>query len=678
MRCFLLAVGALCLTQATKEPHHNNIPNPKKSQATQSVDFDVVVYGSSPAGISAAVAAGSLGMRVALYEPLKMIGGMGAAGNLALNDGGQQAERTGLAKNFTLLNGKAYGLDTEVAHPESFVSEASFRTLLAAANVTKIELDCRLLSVQTEKITRKQAGSSSSSPSASSDTMSRIASIGLLCESAPVTASVFIDASYDGEIMVGAGDIEYTAGREAIATYNESLAGARKPGFDGVSGPQHINALHDDGSIIKFVANISDLAKAGEADDALMAFQHRMCISGESDRVPWPMPDGYDAEDFILIQRALDATGDASFFSRMPPSKLPGMPGNKKKYCLCCGITVASTDQPILNKGWASASWEQKQTMIADHTYFELGTFYYLANDQRVPQKVRDTFNSYGLCRDEFADFGHVPPQLYVRISNRLVGDYVMTQNNMADPRNKDDSIAVGDWSLDEHMTGKYAVPVGGGKFEVQLEGNFWPSVRNGTNWYDVPYKIMVPKAGTGTNLLVPVCLSASAVAYTSARIENMFMNVGSAAGVAALQMVNGEVDAVQDVDVAKVQEILEGTFHQRLHGPPFGNAPEVCDLTNTSVVALTIAGADSGASGRYLRTTDKYDGLPVFRLDATHQLYRSDGVWRIADLGQYLLYVADGVVGRGNGPPPPVKGVWHAADQGVGSPPTSIVCETA
>ena len=122
--------------------------------------------------------------------------------------------------------------------------------------------------------------------------------------------------------------------------------------------------------------------------------------------------------------------------------------------------------------------------MTAAHTYFELGTFYTFANDPAVPQAVRDKFSSYGLCADEFAAFGHIPPQLYIRISNRLVSDFVLTQNNLAAPRARPDSIGVGDWSLDEHMTSKVAMPVEGqpGKFEVTLEGNFWPSVANGSN----------------------------------------------------------------------------------------------------------------------------------------------------------------------------------------------------
>lgn len=500
--------------------------------AARAVDFDVVVYGSSPAGVAAAVAAGSLGLRVALFEPLPMIGGMGAAGNLALNDGGQAAERTGLARDFALRNGRAYGLNnSEVCHPESFVAEASFYAMLADANVSAVKVDCRLLSAATARGVGGGPGGPGAGAGAAA---SFVTSISVLCEPQPVSATVFIDASYDGEVMVAAGDVAFTAGREAVSTYNESLAGARAPGWDGVSGPRHVDALNPDGSLIKYVQDLSELKAPGEADDALMAFQHRMCVSGDADRVPWPAPPGYDPADFALIQRALYANNnDSSFFTSMPPSALPGYPGPRKKYCLCCGISVGASDQPNLNKGWASASWERKQQIITEHKYFELGTFFFLANDASVPEAVRAKFSSYGLCADEFKDFGYIPPQIYIRISNRLVGDYVMTQNNIAAPRSKPDSIAVGDWSLDEHMTGKYAVPVAGqpGKFEVVLEGNFWPNLPNGSNWYDVPFAIMVPKAGTGANLLVPVALSASAVAYSSTRIENMFMSVGAAAG---------------------------------------------------------------------------------------------------------------------------------------------------
>eukprot|EP00039_Didymoeca_costata_P000628 m.46563 g.46563 ORF g.46563 m.46563 type:complete len:674 (+) comp10386_c0_seq2:163-2184(+) len=610
------------------------------------VDYDVVVYGSTPAGIAAATAAGVLGMKVALYEPLKMIGGMGAAGNLALNDGGNGAEHTGLALNFTLLNGKHYGVPGQVAHPESFVAEASFRTMLANANVKTISLDCRVTGATT----------------AMSQGISKIQSASFFCEPKPITATVFIDASYDGDLMVAAGDIDYTAGREANTTYNESLAGARVPGFKDVGGPQHVDALYPNGTILKFVKNISELPPPGSADDALMAFQHRMCISGEESRVPWPKPDGYNPDDFLLLQRALDASnGNPSFFTRMPPSRLPGLPSNINKYCLCCGITIYASDQPNLNKGWANASWERRQEIIADHTYFELGSFYYLANDPRVNESVRNLYNQYGLCGDEFQEFGNIPPQLYIRISNRLVGDYVITQNNISNPRNKNDSIGVGDWSFDEHMAGKYAVPVGDGKYEVMLEGNFWP----GNGWYDVSYRALVPKRGQGANLLVPVCISASMVAYTSTRIENMFMSLGSAAGVAAKQLVDGSVGTVQDVNVTEVQDILSNIFKQRVHGPPGSGPPPGPPPAKW----YNVTGAGTAAwNGQYVPRSDGifYNTNPNCAKSPNEPcaLYSEGRTWRLAYHGVELEYVA----GEESGSAPPLTG-WQLANGSAPAP---------
>ena len=201
-----------------------------------------------------------------------MIGGMGAAGNLALHDGQSGSHPpplTGLANNFSLLNAAYYNVTHQVAQPESFVANASFYEMLHGAGVKKIALDCRLLS-------------------AAGGNKGRVESIKVLCEPEPVTATVFIDASYDGEVMVAVGTVEYTSGREASSKYNESLAGARKP----TPSSTVVNALRDDGTIIKYVQNLSELAAPGDADDALMAFQHRMCISGDADRLPWTKPDG--------------------------------------------------------------------------------------------------------------------------------------------------------------------------------------------------------------------------------------------------------------------------------------------------------------------------------------------------------------------------------------------------
>ena len=212
-------------------------------------------------------------------------------------------------------------------------------------------------------------------------------------------------------------------------------------------------------------------------------------------------------------------------------------------------------------------------------------------------------------------------------------------------------SIAVGDWSLDQHMTGKYAVPNanGDGGFTTVLEGNFWPSVGPTGNWYDTPYGIMVPKRGTGANLLVPVAVSSSAVAFSSTRIENWYMSVGSAAGAAAKQLVDGSAATVQDVDVSKVRAILVG-LGQRVNGPPQRTTP-----SPTPPVArptyYNVSGAGSAAwNAQFVRSASmKYGGQAMYEHSDPSQcphheacsLYTDGTTWRLASFGKEVFYTA-------------------------------------
>lgn len=231
-------------------------------------------------------------------------------------------------------------------------------------------------------------------------------------------------------------------------------------------------------------------------------------------------------------------------------------------------------------------------------------------------------------------------------------------------------SIAVGDWSLDEHMTGKYAVPVGSGRYEVQLEGNFWPSVGPHGNWYDTPYAIMVPKRGVGANLLVPVAVSSSAVAFSSTRIENWYMSVGSAAGAAAAQIVDGSVATVQDVDVAKVRAILV-SHGQRVNGPPGHPPPAPPGPPPPRYYNVSGAG-DSRWNGQYLRSGSSADGSPTYSSPSTAcpnaepcSLYAWGGQWRLASEGKELFYTAGGAASA-----LPALSGWVAAD-GIPPAPT-------
>ena len=386
------------------------------------------------------------------------------------------------------------------------------------------------------------------------------------------------------------------------------------------------------------------------------------------------------------MQRCVDA-GYTGVMSGMPPGKIKdggamNRATGKTKYITCCGIHVCAGDQPNLNQGWARASWEGRQKIIADHVYFEMGAYYYLANDVTGPkaEAIKNKFSAYGLCADEYQEFGNIPPQLYVRISNRMVSDYVMTQNNIATPMLKPDSIAVANWWFDEHMTGKYAVfnesakSAAASGWTIQLEGNFdphlndvFPQKKDG-DFYDVPYKIMVPKSGTGANLIVPVALSASAVAYASTRIESMFMSLGTAAGVAAKQLVDGTSESVQNVNVSLVQSILVSRFKQQIHvaGPlPPQAIPQW----------FTVAGAGVACwNGKYALGPGT-NGPPMYEqvANTSHALYKgsADGAWRIAVQGVAVAYVA--VQG---GSLPPATG-WYVGPLGHSPAPTLVAGPT-
>jgi hypothetical protein len=263
------------------------------------------------------------------------------------------------------------------------------------------------------------------------------------------------------------------------------------------------------------------------------------------------------------------------------------------------------------------------------------------------------------------------------------VGAYVMTQNTMPpiSSGHRPDGIATGKWSFDEHMTGKYAVPLGNGSYVTQLEGNFWPQAGP----YEVPYSALTPKRGTGANLLVPVCLSASAVAYSSTRIETMFMATGTAAGVAAKQLADGSVDTVQDVNVTLVQDILVTQFNQAVHvddkpkppGPPSqppkptGPVPKYYDV---------VGAGEKAWNGRY-EQKGTFEGWPQWVQAATaastHSLYFCEGGWRLAIQGKELFYVAAQEEGGGNGAEgafslPPLKG-WQVADGGKAPAPSLV-----
>jgi hypothetical protein len=578
---------------------YSRIPSPPPSGGV----FDVVVVGATPAGVSAAIAAADGGrLTVALVESLLYVGGMGAPGGLGLND--QQLRNltsiTGLARTWCNTNGIYYTPGNTshcVQHPDNYVAEASYRAMLAAASVT-VATGCAVI----------QANRSASSPlqieSVTAD-CSAAGGSGAVLFSAP--RGVVVDATYDGDVMVLAGGFDYTWGREPNTTYGEPMAGGfwLQEDEETFSGLPNISAVDAQGNLLPGI-EAGTPPVPGSGDDRLMAFQHRACVTTDANNsVGFPKPSGYDRSRYALLQSVLDGLRANGQFPDGPPASYFGLSGEyapavaaagRHKTIVCCGAAAVMTDEPGLNRGWANATREQRAAMWQAHADYLMGFFYYLANDPAVPTGTRASFSSYGLCADEWADATppNWPPQLYVRVSNRLVGDYVLTQNNMVSPRFKPNaSVSCAIWELDAHITSRWGVPnpnPGPGKpslvpfNEGFIRHSSNTSVPPGTACgatdgmcspsdlqFDVPFAVMLPKRSQGSNLLVPVAISASNVAYMAARIETMFSDLGTAAGVAAQMVVDAggpSQRAVQDVDVAAVQQNLVAVYGQRISCP--------------------------------------------------------------------------------------------------------------
>jgi hypothetical protein len=559
------------------------------------VNTDVLVYSANPGGIGAAIAAADGGRnRVLVMEQLAMIGGMGAAGGVGLmNQGAGLAGVSGLGKVWATLNGAYYhpGIPDPPLNtfPDLFVAAASFWKMLNATPSITTRLGCRLT-----------AANKSGDCFLSAD---------FLCnndtEAVTVIASMFIDASYDGEFMVAGGGIDYVSGREPSSMYNESLAGVSLLDEENESFDKQnltIDAVFPNGTFLPGISS-QPLPPAGSGDDRLMAFSYFPCLSSDpNNSVPYPMPVGYNPNDFILLQAQIEgvmANGmypqgpDLSYFSEW---QAYDSNASSPKLLLCCGIGPINCDEPDLNAGWANANHTEKLRLAALHKYYLLGSLYYMANDARVPNYTRYAIGRWGLCADEYVENEHWPPQLYIRISNRLQGTVLLTQNTLANPRSKPDGVSMGCWPFDQHTMSRHGVPdrtnasrliaMNEGYMRNEISAPFRSCGAPGVlcdgpeSWYDVPFGVIVPVRGQASNLLVPVAISSTSIAYASTRIEGMYMDLGTAAGVAvALALRAGAQQPhtstsqcsfipLQDTNVTAVQNILVNTFQQRIHGP--------------------------------------------------------------------------------------------------------------
>ena len=492
--------------------------------------FDLVVYGGTAGGVMTAVAGARHGMKTALLEPRHHVGGM-ATGGLSRTDTGVREVVGGLALEFYYRVGERYEMK-RYKNPvawfyEPKVGESVMLEMLREAGVTVlfhhrllekngvVMQDNRLVEIAMENGRRFRA-------------------------------KVFADCSYEGDLMAQS-KVSYTLGREGSTQYGESLAGVRD------RTPFHqflfdVPALDASGKPLPAV--VAEKPEApGTADRKIQAYNFRIIATNvPANRVPWPKPRTYDAKNYELLARYLDAfvkvKGRSPVFHEL--TLIAPIPNGKADFN---NNGPFSTDFIGRNYGYPDGDYATRARIWQEHVDYVQGFYYFLAHDPRVPKDLQKEVNEWGLARDEYVDSDHWPHQLYVREARRMVGVYVATQKDLQTDLRKPDVIGMGSYNSDSHNIQRFVNSRG----MAENEGDMQVSVKP----YQIPFRIILPKKEQASNLLVPVCFSASHVAYSSLRMEPQYMILGHAAGVAAAMAIkNGS--AVQDVHVVELQETLK------------------------------------------------------------------------------------------------------------------------
>ncbi len=363
----------------------------------------------------------------------------------------------------------------------------------------------------------------------------------LKTEAGVYTAKQFIDASYEGDLTALAG-VTWTLGREGKDAYGESLAGHQFPKRRMKSSPRDV-----EGKLLPLMTAESPGEDSG--DRRVMTYSFRLCLSNDpANRVELTKPPGYDLARFELARRAIVEDPKCVMLDLYPlptPGKFDGNNGIGKQISL--GLIEAGSE-------WAEASWPRRQEIWRAHKDYTLEFLWFLQHDSSVPEDIRRRMQQIGLAKDEFSDSDHWPPALYVREARRMVGRYVMTQHDIRTDTSKVDSIGVGSFPIDSHDCQRVATKAGGWVNEGTIMPKRLPAGHGQP--HQLPYRSITPLEEECANLLVPVCLSATHVAFSSVRVEPTWIVLGQSAGIAAAMSAKADL-AVQQLPTAELRERL-------------------------------------------------------------------------------------------------------------------------
>lgn len=528
-------------------------------------NYDVVVYGGTASGVVAAVQAKKMGKSVLIVGPDKHLGGL-SSGGLGFTDTGNKAVIGGLARDFYHRVWKHY--DQESAWTWQKKSEYGNKGQGTPA-MDGTERTMWIFEPHVAEQIFEDYVKENDIPVVRDEWLDRAK--GVKKDGASITAitmlsgktyggKMFIDATYEGDLMAAAG-VDYHVGREAIAKYDESANGVQtgvlhhRHHFGVLKTPVSPYKVPGDpkSGVLPRVSTESP-GEFGAEDKRVQAYCYRMCLTNAPEnRIPFPKPEGYDAGQYELLLRVF-ADGWRETFEKFDP--IPNHKTDTNNH------GPFSTDNIGYNWDYPDASYERRAEILKEHTTYQQGWLYFIANDPRVPEEVRKEMQTWGLPKDEFKDNGGWSHQIYVREARRMVGQYVMTQNELQKKKPTPDSVGMGSYTIDSHNVQRYITPEG----YVQNEGDIGVSAGGP---YEIAYGSLVPKKGQADNLLVPVCVSSSHIAFGSIRMEPVFMILGQSAATAAAMAIDGSL-AVQDVPYASLKARMDAD-KQILHytAPP-------------------------------------------------------------------------------------------------------------
>ena len=513
--------------------------------------YDMVIYGGTSAGTIAAVQAKQLGKSVIIVCPDKHLGGLTSSG-LGMTDTGNKAVIGGLARDFYHRVWKEY------QKPETWrwqkrseykgkgqgtvADDGEFKTMWVfepriAEKVFEDYIREYGIPVDRDQWLDRTNGVKK--------TGARITSITMLSGKC-YTGKIFMDATYEGDLLAAAG-VDYHVGRESNSLYGEQWNGVQvgilhhQHHFGGLNkkvSPYRIPSDPKSGLLPKISPDPP--GEYGTGDKRVQAYCYRFCATDHPDnRIPFPKPDAYDPSQYELLVRIYEAGWDQTF------GKFDDAPNRKTD---TNNHGPMSTDNIGMNYDYPEASYERRREILKEHRNYQQGWLYFIANDPRVPASARDAMNQWGLPKDEFLDNGNWPHQIYVREARRMIGHFIMTENELMKRRPTPDSVGMGSYTIDSHNVQRYVTPDG----YVQNEGDIGVPIRP----YPIAYGSLVPKKGQAENLYSTICVSSSHIAYGSIRMEPVFMILGQSAAMAAAIAIDDDL-AVQDVPYPKLRERL-------------------------------------------------------------------------------------------------------------------------